>query len=857
MYVQTKMEIMSPRTAVGRYRDVGSGRLRSAFASARSRYSARPYLVLVTFAGLVAVILVVFLSLFFTIGQRDHLGVQRPAPLALVSSAQAPVVTFSLNGDLSSIVDPATFTLRLAQQMASALNIASSQIIILSLRSGSIIADALFAGNDAAAHAQQFVDQTKHIDSTLYSLNNSIFAQYLITEARPAQTKVVFVNSTCMVALCGSPEVLLPRNTTVPPVINSTTNSTTTPAQLPPPGTLIIESYPDRCPWSGQAFRSSCNSLQSAGYGLCTVQDDPRVTRPAGIPGLVFDLRAENALLVDEMLSAEVNEVVNEGSAPKGATVLRSTGGKGPNLLLNAVNGLPVLQFNGQSALQSSQSFANQEFTICFTGRNFGTADGFTSLLSTSGSTNTFQLGIWSVVSQGSKFFATSVNNAPGALSSLDPRSGLAMDVFCAWNGGLSFVRNNPPPEELFPSANLQWRTGFSFNGIVSGSPVAAYMDTTATDGMVIANNTQVDIQQILFYNRTLRLSERMAVEDYLATRIGSSGFHNARAPDAPRSLMQWQVRPPIVNWTAQEPFVINPFTVYDAASHLYYLFYTVWPSLNYGTGPARIAYRFGSNMTSLQFGGDALTPTGGQWDSGSVREPDVYFHAASSTWYMFYTGSTEPWIGSTSTRIGYATASTPAGPWTKHSGFVPELTYSNTDLGYGGEQLYFNDPHIHRRADGTYRLYFTIGLFAEETVMVPAYVTSPSITGPWTASASFRPIPMQVGEGFYAAPGRHADSVGTKGLKLFPVSPSGYVAIGEVRSWDTQASLGTPQLYVVSSNTSTLWTRYPVTMRGVHPDAFRLNLVPNTNNTLAVVDDNGGHLYLANSESMNVPVCV
>src|SRR6476619_1049045 len=103
------MEITSPRTMVGRYRDVGTGQLRGALDSARSQYSSRPFFILSTFIGLVTVILVVFLSLFFSLRKHHHHDTITETiiivdPPALLGD-NAPVVTFSLNGDFSSI-DP-------------------------------------------------------------------------------------------------------------------------------------------------------------------------------------------------------------------------------------------------------------------------------------------------------------------------------------------------------------------------------------------------------------------------------------------------------------------------------------------------------------------------------------------------------------------------------------------------------------------------------------------------------------------------------------------------------------------------------------------------------------------------------
>lgn len=84
-----------------------------------------------------------------------------------------------------------------------------------------------------------------------------------------------------------------------------------------------------------------------------------------------------------------------------------------------------------------------------------------------------------------------------------------------------------------------------------------------------------------------------------------------------------------------------------------------------------------------------ALAPTL-SWENGVVQEPNVF--TDGTTWHMVYTG------GFSSPALGHATASTPAGPWTKDAG--PFL-----GQGHGGEAGAIGHANVY--VEGTTVYYF------------------------------------------------------------------------------------------------------------------------------------------------------
>jgi len=867
------MEITSPRTMVGRYRDVGTGQLRGALDSARSQYSSRPFFILSTFIGLVTVILVVFLSLFFSLRKHHHHDTITETiiivdPPALLGD-NAPVVTFSLNGDFSSI-DPVAFSVTLVQHMAIALGINASQILITSLRAGSIIADALFMGNDGAQNALDFLVQAADTESALYAQNGSIFAEYLITESRQTQLNIVPTNTTCSSLLCSSPEALIPRNVTEP--ADSSTGSEG-PIDAPPEdngGEIVVPPFdPANCSYAGVGFRSTCDKYtRVAGQGLCTVFDTPLITRPDVIPNLIYDMRAENALLADIELSAEIASVENlvqdTGLDPfiNYATVqgVDPRFPSGPNIVPNALNGLPVMRFDGFKALFVQPEIMSSAFTICITGQNFspGTDDG--TLTPLFGGNQ--MLGIYKDKKGVSRFGAASTPLNTPTPSSLVLHNDSRPLVFCTWSGGFA-----PPADTLYggePSGSgfTRFQMGMSLNGEestlptelaeFSGSPVETNIGYHSYAPDILF---QGDIQQILIFNRTLSVPERFAVEDYLGTRVGYGSFSNRRPIDAPNDLKLWTGKPVLLlppTGPYNNIYDANP--VYDSSTQMYYLFYTSMAELGQ-EGYTTIAMRYGPNITTLSDAITVLSSTPGTWDSGYVSAPDVFYDAATSKWYMFYVGCTSrygPNYQSACQHIGYASSTDIRGPYAKADGFISVFTNANDTYGFYGNEVVVGDPHIQREANGQYTMYYSWTVSGSYYAYHTDNATAPSITGPWTVS----PVALKVisGDG-EEAPARYGVDTNFIDMYAVKMTPSNHDPLTKVALGVTDGPFGSTVVYTVSP--SGISRNYMVIMHDGFFAPVKARMVPHTNNTIFVYEDASSAFFWAEVDPIATPRCV
>ena len=119
----------------------------------------------------------------------------------------------------------------------------------------------------------------------------------------------------------------------------------------------------------------------------------------------------------------------------------------------------------------------------------------------------------------------------------------------------------------------------------------------------------------------------------------------------------------------------------------------------------------------------------GGQWDDTIIYDPS--FVKDGDTYYIFYRGKGSVY------KIGYASASTPDGTWTK-SGDNPVL--EPTAATWDSDVT--KDPVI-RKFDSTYYLFYT-GSTADNSLDKNGYATSDTITGTWTKYGS---NPILIGE--------------------------------------------------------------------------------------------------------------
>src|SRR5208337_2281928 len=120
-------------------------------------------------------------------------------------------------------------------------------------------------------------------------------------------------------------------------------------------------------------------------------------------------------------------------------------------------------------------------------------------------------------------------------------------------------------------------------------------------------------------------------------------------------------------------------------------------------------------------------------WESGRVGEPFVfqlqsaYGSVSAGTWVMFYMGDSSANSSDGHEQTGYATASNPAGPWTKYSG--------NPVIAYGATNNYDNglasDPSVYELNGKLYINYDSARTSPSGSFFFPAvsYATTTNLT--------------------------------------------------------------------------------------------------------------------------------
>src|ERR1022692_544828 len=165
--------------------------------------------------------------------------------------------------------------------------------------------------------------------------------------------------------------------------------------------------------------------------------------------------------------------------------------------------------------------------------------------------------------------------------------------------------------------------------------------------------------------------------------------------------------------------------------------YYMYWTGLDCsGNTVYCIEYATSSNLTSWTNGSVVLSPSVSGWDSGGIWTPSVI--VVSGTYYMFYTGwnSSQGSIFSSNSHwdVGYATASSPTGPWTKYSA-NPVITPGTWD-----QQAIIDSTALY--LNGTFYVFYTgneSGFGSNDNI---GLATSTNATT-WTEDASNPVLPV------------------------------------------------------------------------------------------------------------------
>jgi hypothetical protein len=117
-------------------------------------------------------------------------------PVILISQVQV-----SFYGNLSSVADTTAYANTLATQIALGMGILASQVTVVALRSGSIIADVQFADVNAPAVAATFITQTATANSAVLV---SLASAQSTLGAIISPAVAVATPTPCSATLCGS-----------------------------------------------------------------------------------------------------------------------------------------------------------------------------------------------------------------------------------------------------------------------------------------------------------------------------------------------------------------------------------------------------------------------------------------------------------------------------------------------------------------------------------------------------------------------------------------------------------------------------------------------------------------------------
>jgi hypothetical protein len=186
------------------------------------------------------------------------------------------------------------------------------------------------------------------------------------------------------------------------------------------------------------------------------------------------------------------------------------------------------------------------------------------------------------------------------------------------------------------------------------------------------------------------------------------------------------------------------------------YLFYAGTDgggTISIGVATAPVSGFTGKNWTK-HAGNPILTVgAGGSWDETGAFAPWVIYDEDAATWKMWYTGrnAVDAW------KLGYATASSPFGTWTKY-GSNPIMTSG----GWEGTQLHH--PAVIRESATSYKMLYSadeittsaeIGLATStDGISWTKYASNPVISAEgsgWDAVSVFKPTGLvQIGKAYY-----------------------------------------------------------------------------------------------------------
>lgn len=230
-----------------------------------------------------------------------------------------------------------------------------------------------------------------------------------------------------------------------------------------------------------------------------------------------------------------------------------------------------------------------------------------------------------------------------------------------------------------------------------------------------------------------------------------------------------------------------------------FYLFYSV-EDVNAGSyGAIGVATATAATGPYTKYASNPILVPGGAgtWDSRRVGEPSVFYK--DSVWYMGYMGETLDVAWQESEQIGYASATSPFGPWTKATG-NPLIPFGETGT---WDKLLTADPYLFFDS-GYWWTWYTGGAGGFD-VTKPwkaglAWATDP-LGGPWHKHSS-NPV--------LSPSGTTWEQVASFRGSVWREGASYSVIYGGVNSAITQARGGNATLNVIGTGHSPNGTSFP-----------------------------------------------
>jgi hypothetical protein len=242
------------------------------------------------------------------------------------------------------------------------------------------------------------------------------------------------------------------------------------------------------------------------------------------------------------------------------------------------------------------------------------------------------------------------------------------------------------------------------------------------------------------------------------------------------------------------------------------------------------IIYATGKTLATLAKVGVAVEKSASDWDSGYVSGPRVF--KVGSTFYMYYFGGTGVTFEAEPAYIGVATATSPAGPWTKY-GTSPIL--STGASGAWDDRIVYRafvmvDPFV----AGQYRLYYN-GKKQSTGKENIGYATATSPLGPWTKFASNPVLTVSTG-------GDHDSRIGDPVIYKSSATEWGMIFFGQTDPADGKMFLA----FSDDLDTWTKWAGNPISVTNGTSVQIRADLVTNDGGQTVLVFDSNEDIYAA-----------